>query len=163
MKQTELRNLRVLSCLGIQSDLSLIRLIDTSAIVPPGGIQSSLASLLDGGILKMSDQSVAFSHDLIQQHLYESIPMDEQQQIHLEIGVFLGSKTVLASSSEKLTIEAGLDSLYFSDGSSHSDQSVKESTLISIAADQINAAGPKFIRDGAQLTIFAGWFLHAGE
>merc|ERR1712194_101599 len=88
---------------------------------------------------------------------------DERQQLHLDIGVFLGSKTVLDASSKKLSIEGGLDSLYFSDGSSHSDQSVKESTLISIATDQINAAGAAFIRDGAQLSRFAGWFLHAGN
>ena len=111
----------------------------------------------------MLEQSIAFSHDLIQQYLHDNIPMDERQQLHLDIGVFLGSKTVLDASSEKLSIEGGLDSLYFSDGSSHSDQSVEESTLISIATDQINAAGAAFIRDGAQLSRFAGWFLHAGE
>ena len=165
-KPKDLQNLRILSCLGIQSSMSLIKLIDTSSIVPPGGIQGSLNCLLERGILKMLGQAVVFSHDLIQQHLYESTPADERKQMHLDIGLFLGSKTTLDTSSDKLSLEGGLDSLYFSDGSSgssRSDESIKESTLILIAADQINAAGPTFVRDGVQLTRFAGWFLQAGE
>ena len=159
----ELRTVRILACLGMQSELSLIKLIDTSSIAPPGGgMGSSLAGLLEKGILKISGQLVVFSHDLIQQYLYD-IPFDERSKIHLDIGVFLGAKTSLDESTEKSSIEGGLDSLNFSDGSSHSDQSANELTLISIAVNQINAAGREFINEGRQLTRFAGWFLHAGE
>ena len=80
-KPKDLQNLRILSCLGIQSSMSLIKLIDTSSIVPPGGIQGSLNGLLERGILKMLGQAVVFSHDLIQQHLYESTPADKRKQM----------------------------------------------------------------------------------
>ena len=36
-----------------------------------------------------------FAHDLIQQHVYENIPVEERQQLQYDIALCLGSMTEL--------------------------------------------------------------------
>ena len=96
--------------------------------------------------------------------MYDNIPADRRTTANsFRYWSHFGSMTVLDACSKKLSIEGGLDSLNLSDRSSDIDPCVKELNIISIATNQIKVTGLHFIRDGAQLTIFAGWFLHAGE
>ena len=168
LKPRPLRCLMILSCLGMQSDLSLIRILDRespSTLSPQGGIESFLPGLVERGVLDMPghSSSVVFSHDLIQQHIYDSIPEEERRMLHYGIGTFLGSMTTLDSTSHKSSIEGCVDQLYLSDASSTTNSMAKPLSLVFIAADQINAAGPEFIREHAQQTRFAGWNLHTAN
>ena len=39
--------------------------------------------------------SVLFSHDLIQQHVYENVPIEERRRLHLDLGTYIASKISL--------------------------------------------------------------------
>ena len=164
LKPKDLQTLRILSCFGVQSVLPLIKILDNSILAPRGGFEASLPGLVEKGVIEVSDQVITFAHDLIQQHVYESMPMEERRKLHHDIGVYLGSMTALDATYKRLSsIEGGIDELYLSDASSEVDPIIKPAALISIAADQINAAGTQYIVDGAQRTRFAGWNLYAGK
>ncbi|KAL7540948.1 hypothetical protein ACHAXR_010516 [Thalassiosira sp. AJA248-18] len=168
LKPKPLQSLKILSCLGVQIPLSLVKLLDTSPCELQGGMESSLPSLVERGVLEISGPSIVFAHDLIQQHVYENISEEGRQKLHRDIGIFLGAKAALDASSKKLSIEGGVDNLDLSDGSSsdgsgQSNSIITRLALIFIATDQINAAGPQFIVDPEERARFAGWNLCAGR
>jgi len=166
LRSGERRSLMILSCFGVQSDLSLVKLIDGSPNIKPKQgrtIESFLPALIEGGILELSGLLIAFSHDLIQQHVYDTIPDEERYQLHLDIGIYLGTMTLLDADTLKSSLDGGVDQLYLSDASSTDDSVAKPSTLVSIVTDQINAAGPSFVTDESQRIRFASWNLHAGK
>lgn len=52
LKAKALQSLRILPCFGIQSNISLIKLLDNSIVVPLGGIEPILKSLVEQGVLE---------------------------------------------------------------------------------------------------------------
>jgi len=164
LKPKALQSIRLLSCFGISSEKTLVNLIDNSPLAPLGGLD--IPSLVAQGVLDISDSSVSFSHDLIQQHVYENIPLEERQKLHLDIALCLGTMTELDEATEKSSIIGGgiLGDLNLSDASSLGDDGdIKPVTLIHIATNQINIAGPSFITDKAQRIRYAGWNLVAAN
>ena len=164
LKPKALQSVRLLSCFGISSEKTLVNLIENSPLAPLGGLD--IPSLVAQGVLDISDSSVSFAHDLIQQHVYENIPLEERQKLHLDIALCLGTMTELDEATEKSSIIGGgtLGDLNLSDASSLGDDGgIKPVTLIHIATNQINIAGPSFITDKAQRIRYAGWNLVAAN
>lgn len=64
-----LQALRILSCFGIKSHLSLLDLLETFPSRPRGGVISYLPSLFEEGILEEAGTIITFAHDLIQQQV----------------------------------------------------------------------------------------------
>ena len=156
-----LLTLRILSCFGIQLHISVIDVLDTFPRRPNEGIDYFLPSLVEEGILENDFPWVTFSHDLIQQQVYESMTLEQRKKLHLELGIFLGSKTVLDNSE---TIEAGIKQLSLSDGYDTAEGSVAFfSSLMAIATEQINYVGPEFFHDESRKIKFACWNLTAGK
>ena len=164
LKPKALQSVRLLSCFGISSEKTLVNLIENSPLAPLGGLD--IPSLVAQGVLDISDSAVSFSHDLIQQHVYENIPLEERQKLHLDIALCLGTMTELDEATEKSSIIRGgtLGDLNLSDASSLGDDGdIKPVTLIHIATNQINIAGPSFITDKAQRIRYARWNLVAAN
>ena len=161
----ELQCLRIISCFGIQVQSDLLELLEGFRLAPQGGFKPHLRNLVDQGIIEIVGYStiVVFSHDLIQEQVYEGIPVKERQQLHSDIGISLGSKTSLDVSCEHKTIDAAIEQLYLSDVSDNEDSFIDVSSLVSIATSQINNAGPEFFADRTQHTRFASWNLRAGK
>lgn len=161
-----LQSLRILSCFGYNIDVAILGLLDTSCIVPFGGIRNPLRHLVDIGMIEMAGGLVSFTHDLIQQHVYEGIALPQRQNLHFGIGVFLGSKTtfnVAATGPGIDSLEFGIDRMYISESKIDGDLIISERSLLSIATDQINCAGPEFIIDKKQRILFARWNLQVGK
>jgi len=83
--------------------------------------------------------------------------------MHLDIGIYLGSKTDLDSSPKNKPLHAAIEQLYLSDVSDNEDSYYDVASLVSIATSQINAAGPDAFVDQAPRTRFSSWNLHAGK
>ena len=129
-----------------------------------GTSKSRLADLVGRGVIEISNTQVTFTHDLIQQSVYEDIPLDNRRQLHHDISHFLASLTCLDLAVQKsFVMNEGLDNLYLSDDSSLREYDIKPSTLMRLAVDQINAAGPSFIAEETSRTKYAGWNLVAGK
>ena len=106
---------------------------------------------------------IIFSHDLIQQSVYESMALDERQQLHIDMGEFLGNLAHapnVPSSIDPVTI--GMNQLQLRDQTFFAGVSLAAS-LITIACDQLNAAGPDAIYDDMQKLDIAEWNSCAGQ
>lgn len=149
--------LRTLSCFGVQSDLPLIQILDKQK--PEWKISSSLDGLIDSGILDRAGPIVRFTHDLIQQTVYESMPIDRRKTHHLELGELLAAEANFDSSIEAESAIMGQiqqDDTFFSGRS-------MSSSLISIACDQINSANLESINSEEQRMKFIRMNLCAGR
>jgi len=191
LEETVLRSLRILSCFGISSELCIFKMLDSSSEwgsqqteqmveeekkldevhqhsineeIILGTSKSRLADLVGRGVIEMSNTQITFTHDLIQQSVYENIPLDDRRQLHHDISHYLASLTSLDLAVQKsFVMNEGLDNLYLSDDSSLREYGIKPSTLMRLAVDQINAAGPSFIAEETSRTKYAGWNLVAGK
>jgi len=159
----ELQCLRIISCFGMQVHIDLLELLEVFKMAPQGGFGLYLRNLCDQGIIEVISTLVVFTHDLIQEQVYKIIPLKERQQLHCEIGIFLGSKTSLGASSEHKPIDAAMDQLYLSDVSDNEETHIDASSLVAIATSQINHAGPEFFSDRSQHIRFASWNFCAGK
>lgn len=157
-----LQCLRIISCFGIQVQASILDLLDNFCQAPKGDFESYLCGLEDQGILEIADPLVVFAHDLIQQQVYESMALKERRQLHLDIGIYLGSKTSLDASSQNQPIDVAIEQLFLSDVTDTEDISIGKSTLVSIATSQINNASPESVTD-RRSPRFARWNLRAGK
>ena len=157
-----LQCLRVMSCFGIQVELALLGLLEDS---PKGGFDQCIHDLANQGVVELVGPLITFCHDVIQESVYKGIPDKERQQLHLDIGMFLSSKTSLDTrrSSESEPLESAIEQLYLSDAASDNKDCMDVSSLVSIATSQINSAGPECISDRAHRVRFAQWNHHAGN
>jgi len=153
----------VISCFGFKSETSLLRLLHGSSLQPEGGF--NLVSLVEKGFVELSGSVVSFSHDLIQQHVYEKMPIDQRQKLHMNIGTVLAARTTLDSMLPLQPVEARLEQHYICDGGGEQDENSPLSiiSLSGIATSQINKAGPESISDRNQRIRFAGWNLHVSK
>ncbi|KAL7462203.1 hypothetical protein ACHAXS_002590 [Conticribra weissflogii] len=161
-----LHSLRILSCFGYHTDLAVLSLLDKSCIAPFNGIRTPLQYLVDIGIIEMAGGLVSFTHDLIQQHVYEGIPLPQRQNLHFSIGVVLGSNATFNAYTNGHgtdSLESGIDQMYISESKIDGDSIISECSLLSIATDQINSAGPKAVHDQKQKILFARWNLQVGK
>lgn len=158
-----LQALRTISCFGIQTSLTLIRFLEGSDFVPDGGIEQFLPSLIEEGVVELSGPSVYFSHDLVRQHIYESIPIEERRGLHLNIGKFIASKSGLDESLTNSGIEASLENLHIDQSSNGVKVQLSSCPLFGIAANQVNFAGPESVVDRKERTRFAAWNHRAGK
>jgi len=160
-----LKALQVLSCCGFHTDVAVLELLEESDISPCRGIRSSLQYLVDVGIVEIAGGLVAFAHDLIQQHVYENIDLSQRLDLHFNIALFLGLKTSMNSASIQAmgSIEDGFKNLYISESKTAEGPVLSERSLLSIATDHINHAGPDFILELSQRKLFATWNLIVGK
>ena len=89
LQPSDFWTLCVISCFGFKSETSLFRLFRENGSSLPPGCVGDLENLVDKGFVEISGSVVSFSHDLIQQHVYEKLPLTERQQLHLDIGTAL--------------------------------------------------------------------------
>ncbi|KAL7469599.1 hypothetical protein ACHAXS_009844 [Conticribra weissflogii] len=159
-----LHTLRVLSCLGFHSDLAVIDLLNSSCVAPSKGFRACLHYLMNLGVIEMAGGLVSFTHDLIQQHIYEGLELNQRRNLHYDIGVFLGAKaSAIPTSTEIESLETGIDLIFISESKSTTEFVLSERSLLSIATDHINCAGPEFIVVPPQRTLFAYWNLRVGR
>jgi len=149
----ELPSLRVLSCFGIQVQLSMVARLKDKC--PYGGVEAHLKSLIEGGVVEMKDSSVVFTHDLIQQAVYDNIPAEQRRQLHLNIGLCLGMKASLDHHSMVGQLEE-MDFNRLSFETSSNVESQEINTIISFAANQVNHVDPTSI-ERSQRIRFARW------
>mmetsp|Transcript_3889 Transcript_3889/g.8568 ORF Transcript_3889/g.8568 Transcript_3889/m.8568 type:complete len:1443 (+) Transcript_3889:166-4494(+) len=158
------RILRILSSFGIQTDVPLLQILERFE----EGIVSSLNEFVDMGILDQAGPIVIFTHDLIQQSVYESMSLSERQALHLDIGQYLGELS-LEALSKKPESEPAMDPVTLSMGQLELNDQVffagsrMTSSLISIACDQIDSAGPDAISDADLRLQYSEWNLCAGQ
>ncbi|KAL7545479.1 hypothetical protein ACHAWF_008830 [Thalassiosira exigua] len=154
--------LQILACFGMQTDSNLLRILEA-----PGsgfcGVTSSLRSLIDLGIIDEAGPIIRFTHDLIQQEVYENIPLDQRKALHLKLGNLLGSEAEADIDSSPDTQQAtfDMDQLRLND-TFFAGRSMC-SSLISIACDQINVSGPGLTNGDDQREKFIRWNLWAGQ
>lgn len=150
-----LQALRILSCFGMKTNKSTIRLLQGCPDLEGSNkISSSLPCLVNAGILESNDaEVVVFTHDLVRKQVYLSIKDDERRRIHLVLGSFLGSKTALDAGKQNGLSEPGGKT------SSQDDEdcdAFSSQALMFIATDHINVAS-KLIKDRDERVRFAGW------
>ena len=160
----ELQSLRVLSCFGVQIPLSLVKLFDGCTLhTPERGIEPFLPGLASKGVVEVIGPSVFFSHDLIQQHVYESIPVEERRQLHLGIGTYIAKKIGLDSVLQTESVESRVEELNLGWQNGGKTEETPSYPLVAIATNQINYASPQSVSDHSHQIRFAGWNLYAGK
>eukprot|EP00984_Skeletonema_dohrnii_P007450 scaffold2701_cov137-Skeletonema_dohrnii-CCMP3373.AAC.9 len=155
----ELPSLRVLSCFGIQVKLSVLALLKDGC--PFGDVEPYLRSLIEGGVVEMKDSLVVFTHDLIQQGVYNNIPTEERRRLHLNIGVCLGMKVSLDQHYMMGQLE-GIDFSSLSFEASRNVESQEINAIIGIAANQVNRVDPSSM-ERSQRIRFAQWNMVAAS
>lgn len=104
-------------------------------------------------IIRLDHRSI-FSHDLIQQNIYESQPLATRQRCHREIGVLLG--TIYTQRKSNKFSQDVASNFYAGENS-------VTSSLISLACDQLILAGEACTLNESQRKNFPGWCAIAGE
>ena len=154
----EIRTLRVLSCFGMQSKLSVLALMNDSCLF--GGVDPYLQSLIEGGMIETTDSLVVFTHDLIQQGVYNDIPTEERRRLHLNIGICYDMKVSLDQHSMVGQIEEiDFDRLSFV-GRNVETQEIN--AIIGLATNQVNRVDPKSIELSDRIR-FARWNMVAAS
>merc|ERR1712194_195009 len=121
-----------------------------------------LDTFVEKGILDRAGPIIIFTHDLIQQGAYEGMPLDERHKLHLEIGLFLGSISSIDCSLAVEPLSTVIEQLQLNDSTFFVGRSMT-SSLLSLACDQINTAGPTSVSDQEQVQTIAQWNLSAGQ
>jgi predicted ATPase len=154
----ELHTVRVLSCFGVQSKLSVLALLKDAC--PYGGVESYLQSLIEGGVVETKESLVIFTHDMIQQGVYNNIPTEERQRLHLTIGISLGMKVALDQHSLMGQIEEiDFERLIFVE---RNVETLEINNIIGIAPNQVNLVDPKSIERSHRIR-FARWNMVAAS
>ena len=146
------RMLHIISCFGTQTHSALLGILENLQ----KGIFFSIDFFIDRGIFDRAGPIVMFTHDLIQQVVYESMDLDHRSVLHLEIGQYLGGQSRIDESID-LT---GMEQLQIKEQKFYSGRSLA-SHLVCIACDQIGTAGPNLSSEIRRMK-FAEWFLSAG-
>jgi predicted ATPase len=146
------RMLRILSCFGTQTNSTLLGILENLQ----NGIFPSIDFFIDRGILDRAGPIVIFTHDLIQQVVYESMDLDHRSALHLEIGEYLGGQSRI---DESIAL-TGMGQLQLKEQEFYSGRNLA-SHLVCIACDQIGTAGPNLSSEIRRMK-FAEWFLSAG-
>jgi len=115
--------------------------------------------LVEAGILDQAGPIIIFAHDLIQQAVYENMPLDQRNMLHLDIGLFLGAA---ARTHQSTSLSRAMSQLQLNNDSFYAGRWIA-SSLAAIACDQINVAGPDATSNENQNLIFAEWNLYAGD
>ena len=165
LSEADLQCLRVLSCFGQVHQSIIHHLASCSDINGAFDIVSSLPSLVDAGIIEVSSTSMLqFSHDLIHQQVYNEIAIEQRHQLHLSIGLSLGSETSLDANGKRLNssstqnasdIDINGNNLKEGEPMDSTTSSLPKS-IASIATHHINNAA-EVIVDRSQRVRFACW------
>lgn len=146
------RKLHILSCFGTQIHSTILEFLESFQ----SGIFSSIDIFIDKGILDRAGPIIMFTHDLIQQTVYESMDLDQQRSLHLNIGQFLCGKSRI---DESLVL-TGMGQLQLTE-EKYTAEKNSASHLVCIACDHFGTAGPDLCSEIQRLN-FAEWFLAAG-
>ncbi|KAL7553733.1 hypothetical protein ACHAWF_018684 [Thalassiosira exigua] len=167
LPSTDLHNLRILGCLGMQINLSTIHLLEGCPGLKAEALSQSLNRLANDGIIEIErdGHTVKFSHDLIHEQVVESLPVEDRHRVQFEIGIFLGSLSTLDKAIDEFP---STELTQLNDDGKEDETTVLASSLALIAVDMINCVGPPFVNnkfkgsdDPPQRTRFARWNLVA--
>ena len=131
------RMLHILSCFGIKTIAAVVKILDKFE----AGISTAIATFIEQGIIDTDGHMIIFTHDLIQQAVYENMDLHQRKSLHLDIGKFMcrQSEKSLSSSMGTLQLQNGVSLIF---------------QLECIACDQIAFAGPEKINDKRLLERF---------
>eukprot|EP00581_Thalassiosira_minuscula_P019454 CAMPEP_0183717322 /NCGR_PEP_ID=MMETSP0737-20130205/10966_1 /TAXON_ID=385413 /ORGANISM="Thalassiosira miniscula, Strain CCMP1093" /LENGTH=1413 /DNA_ID=CAMNT_0025946739 /DNA_START=71 /DNA_END=4310 /DNA_ORIENTATION=+ len=140
--------LQMLSCFGVQTNVSLLEVLENFQT----GIMPSLREFIRRGIIDQAGPILMFTHDLIQQAVYEGMDLDARQSLHLRLGIYLGDMGMKDIS----TVTGRSKQAFFAGNLAIVD-------LVTLACDQINRAGVDAVDDQSQKLIFSKWNLSSGK
>lgn len=83
-----MQTVMVASCFGRQSHEPMIDLLNAGQLLP-FNMKDALLLAMNEGIIEKAGPIYQFTHDLIHQTIYQSIPKDERSRIHKDIGSIL--------------------------------------------------------------------------
>jgi predicted ATPase len=149
------RMLHILSCFGVKIITAVVKILDSFET----GISTAVDIFNEQGIIDTDGHMIIFTHDLIQQAVYESMDLHQRKSLHLDIGTFMKSLhldigTFMCRQSEK-SLSFSMGALQLQNGVSLVFQ------LECIACDQIAFAGHETINDMQRLS-YAERFLSVG-
>lgn len=101
-----------------------------------------------------------FSHDLVQQAVYESITLHEQRMLHHDLGMHLSA---ISQRDDSIALASGLGQLQLNNDRQFYSGKGLTSPLIGIACEQLNLAGAETICDENQRLVVAEHNLSAGK
>ena len=169
LSEADLQCLKILSCFGQVHQSIIYHLASCSDIYERAfDIASSLQSLVDAGIIEVSSTSMLqFSHDLIHEQVYNGIAIERRHQLHLSIGLSIGSQTTLDADGKMLnsssTQNADVEISEKKEGEPiDATMSTLPKSIASIATHQVNNA-EEVIVDHSQRVRFACWNAVAAE
>ena len=145
---SDLQSLRVLACLGMQTERSILNHLKKCLGLKCPEIFSSLPRLIDAGIVEENMVSIMFAHDLLRDGIYHDIAVVQRKTMHLLIAECIGSH-VPEFDTDCDNEEKKLD-----------ESDIPSQSLICLATDQINNASD-LVLDEMQKTRFAAWNLVA--
>jgi predicted ATPase len=128
------RMLHILSCFGIKIIEAVVKILDTFE----AGISTAVDTFIEQGIIDRDGHMIIFTHDLIQQAVYENMDLHQRKSLHLDIGKFM------CRQSEK-SLSSCMGTLQLQNG-------VSLRVLECIACDQIAFAGPETVNDMQSLS-----------
>mmetsp|Transcript_31482 Transcript_31482/g.66661 ORF Transcript_31482/g.66661 Transcript_31482/m.66661 type:complete len:968 (+) Transcript_31482:45-2948(+) len=164
LPQETLQVLRILSCFGFHVELSVLDLLESSSVASNCGFRAPLLHLVDIGVIEMAGGLITFSHDLIQKCIYDGIELAARHNLHYDIGTFLGFKASPALAAPHVeAVQIDMSQVYISDSKQSAESNVSTKSLLSIAVDHINHAGPEFITQQQQRVTFAAWNFLVGK
>ncbi|KAL7547941.1 hypothetical protein ACHAWF_011204, partial [Thalassiosira exigua] len=161
-----LNTLYVLSCFGYKADASLLMHLRGLELVRGFTLDPdiNIASLVSAGFVELSGSVVSFSHDLLQEHVYGTMPVDQRRSLHLAIGTSLATGSTLDSSPSFSPIEGAMEELYICVGDEEKDEGSSSAlSLGEIATSQINKAGPENVPERTHRIRFARWNLRSAR
>ena len=80
-----LRALKIASCLGSQVNRSIIDLVNSAQGIP-FSMQDALKMAMGEGLVEKAGPIYQFTHDIIRQTVYDSIPQSDRRLLHKNIG-----------------------------------------------------------------------------
>eukprot|EP00579_Thalassiosira_antarctica_P013053 CAMPEP_0201946684 /NCGR_PEP_ID=MMETSP0903-20130614/54545_1 /ASSEMBLY_ACC=CAM_ASM_000552 /TAXON_ID=420261 /ORGANISM="Thalassiosira antarctica, Strain CCMP982" /LENGTH=247 /DNA_ID=CAMNT_0048489789 /DNA_START=286 /DNA_END=1026 /DNA_ORIENTATION=+ len=134
LSSTLMRTVKMLSCLGSQVEESTINALVSRNEVLSFNMQNELALAVKEGIMEKAGPVYQFTHDIIQQTIYELIPSHHRKLLHKAIG-----KDLLKSAANDSTMHllaTDQINLFCKDG----DPSLEECSQFAIS----NATAAKF-------------------
>ena len=102
LPSTLMKTVKIASCLGSQVEESTIEAMNSRQEILPFNMVHELHQAVKEGIMEKAGPVFQFTHDCIQQTIYELIPLESRKLLHKTIG-----KSLLKSSGDRPTIRGG--------------------------------------------------------
>ena len=88
--------LKIVSCIGLQIDESIITILDEANMLPCS-VQKSLSLAISEGVMNKIGSHYTFSHDMLRLSAYSLIAPNEREYLHKRIGTTLAHNVELCA------------------------------------------------------------------